>query len=344
MTRVLITGLSRYWGGRLAQILENAPSVELIVGVDTREPTVELERTEFVRIREDYAPLRRIVEAAEIDTILHTHLIVDSTATSGGRLHEQNVIGTMNLLAAAGATDSPVRKVIVKSSTLVYGSGRGDPQIFLEQSKRSNAPRTGIERSLIEVEDYVRDFAEDNPHVIVTLMRCANVIGTDIETPMMDAIMLPAVPYLSGFDPLVQVVHVDDCASALAFGVEHDLPGIYNVAAEGMIPWSEVRAICAKPGLPLPPFGSAAAAAVLRAARVVDLPPELLDMLRFGRGVDNKALQHAGFRYRYTTVQALRDLLAAMRLKAVVGNSEPAAFYQDDLENFLHRHALDRSS
>ena len=36
--RVLITGLSSYWGGRLAQALESFAEVEAIVGVDSRDP------------------------------------------------------------------------------------------------------------------------------------------------------------------------------------------------------------------------------------------------------------------------------------------------------------------
>ncbi len=48
--RVLVTGLSTYWGGRLAQALEGFEEVETIIGVDSDEPRVELERTEFVKI------------------------------------------------------------------------------------------------------------------------------------------------------------------------------------------------------------------------------------------------------------------------------------------------------
>ena len=44
-----ITGLSTYWGGRLAQALEGFPEIEAIIGVDNRDPTRELERTEFVK-------------------------------------------------------------------------------------------------------------------------------------------------------------------------------------------------------------------------------------------------------------------------------------------------------
>ena len=46
--RVLITGLSTYWGGRLAQALESFPEIEAIIGVDSSEPTRELERTDHV--------------------------------------------------------------------------------------------------------------------------------------------------------------------------------------------------------------------------------------------------------------------------------------------------------
>ena len=68
-----------------------------------RAPRVPLERTEFVRADSNYSILDRIVRATQVDTILHTHLIVDSTEIPGRALHEINVIGTMNLLAAAGA-------------------------------------------------------------------------------------------------------------------------------------------------------------------------------------------------------------------------------------------------
>ena len=54
-------GVASYWGGRLAQTLESDPSIEAIVGVDSEEPTRELTRTEFVRIGNQHALIRRIV-------------------------------------------------------------------------------------------------------------------------------------------------------------------------------------------------------------------------------------------------------------------------------------------
>ncbi|HEV2360451.1 MAG TPA: NAD-dependent epimerase/dehydratase family protein, partial [Acidimicrobiales bacterium] len=128
--RILVTGVDTFWGGRAAQMLETDPDVDVIVGMGTGDPAVELERTHYVRSDQSYSLLNRIVRATEVDTVVHTFLVVDSTRTPGRVLHETNVIGTMNLLAAAGAPGSSVRQVVVKSSTLVYGSGPRDPRYF----------------------------------------------------------------------------------------------------------------------------------------------------------------------------------------------------------------------
>ncbi len=142
--RVLVTGLSTFWGGRVAQALEADPTVEVIVGLDRDEPTVELERTEYVRSDESYSILSRIVKATKVDTIVHTFLIVDSTSASASAMHEINVIGTMNLFAAASQAGSTVRNVVVKSSTLVYGSG---PRPGAGSARRRSAPRRCARRS-----------------------------------------------------------------------------------------------------------------------------------------------------------------------------------------------------
>ena len=125
--RILVTGLGTFWGGRVAQALEQDPTVDIIVGLDTKPPSVELERTEFVRVDENYSILARIVKATQVDTIVHTFLVVNSDQMRARAMHEINVIGTMNLFAAASSPGSSVRYVIVKSSSLVYGSSSRDP-------------------------------------------------------------------------------------------------------------------------------------------------------------------------------------------------------------------------
>src|SRR3954449_692220 len=252
--RVLITGIGSFWGGRVAQTLEQDDDVEMIVGLGVEEPQVPLERTEYVRADQSYSILNRIVRATQVDTILHTFLVVDSTRMSGRELHEVNVIGTMNLLAAAAAADSSVRHIVVKSSTLVYGSSYQDPAWFREEMSRVGAPKTRVERSLLEVEGYLRDFAEDNPHVTVTLLRFANVLGTDIVTPITKALQLPLTPSILGFDPLVQFVHEVDVVRSIEYVMSNQVAGAYNVAGDGKLPWTEGAGICGQRLVALAPL------------------------------------------------------------------------------------------
>jgi UDP-glucose 4-epimerase len=335
--RVLVTGLGTFWGGRVAQALEQRDDVDVIVGLDREEPRIELQRTEYVRSDENYSILARIVKATRVDTIVHTFLVVDSTAMRSRTMHEINVIGTMNLFAAASAAGSTVRNVIVKSSTLVYGSGAQDPTWFMESSKRTSPPATPVERSLLSVEGYVRDFAEDNPHVNVTLLRFSNVLGPDIVTPMSKALELPAVPALFGFDPRLQFVHEEDVVRSILFVLDNDVPGIYNVAGDGLLPWSEVAALCGKRLIPLPPFGMSLMAGPLRRLGL-ELPSELLSLLKYGRGVDNRRFKRAGFQYLHTSAGTVQAFIEALRLRHTVGNQTPAYRYERDVEQFF-RHS-----
>jgi UDP-glucose 4-epimerase len=336
--RVLVTGLGTFWGGRLAQMLERDPDVDVIVGLDRFEPTIALERTEFVRSDASYSILARIVKAAQIDTILHTFLVVDSTQMSGRTLHEINVIGTMNLLAAASAPDSTVRNVVVKSSSLVYGAAPEDPVWFREESRRSHPPRTKVEKSLLEVEGYLRDFAEDNPHVCVSLLRMSNVLGPDITTPLSSALELPVVPHILGFDPRLQFVHEDDVLRAILFALQEDLPGIYNVAGDGMLPWSEVASICGKRMAPISPYFTELAVAPLRRLGICDLPRETLELLRHGRGLDTRKIRRAGFSFQHTSAGAVESFWQSVRLRKTVGTSGSDYVYQRDVEQFF-RHS-----
>ncbi len=336
--RVLITGLGTFWGGRVAQALEADPTVDVIVGLDRFEPTVQLERTEYVRSDESYSILARIVKAARIDTIVHTFLVVDSTQMASRTMHEINVIGTMNLFAAASAPGSTVRNVVVKSSTLVYGTDPKDPTWFSEESRRAKVPSSMVERSLLEVESYVRDFSIDNPHVAVAVLRFSNVLGPDITTPLAKALELPLVPSVFGYDPRFQFVHEADVVRAILFALETSLKGIYNVAGDGLLPWSEVAAICGKRTFPLPPVGMNLLSGPLSRFGLIDLPGELLGLLRHGRGVDNRRLKQAGFAYRYTSAGAVADFVEALRVRSMVGNSQQAYSYERDVEQFF-RHS-----
>ena len=89
--------------------------------------------------------------------------------------------------------------------------------------------------------------------------------------------------------------------------------------------------------VPLPPFGMGLAAGPLRRLGV-ELPPELLSLLKYGRGVDNRRFKRAGFRYQHTTAGTVKAFVEALRLRRTVGDQAPAYHYERDVENFF-RHS-----
>ena len=333
--RILLTGLSTYWGGRLAQALEAFPEVEAVIGVDNEEPHVELERTEYVKVGAQHALLRRVVEAAEIDTVVDTRLVVDSATTTSAKAHENNIIGTMNILAACSGADSPVRKVVFKSSTHFYGCERDDPAFFEETMRRPHPPRTPIERDIVEAEASLSEFADKNRGKTVTVLRFANVLGPDVRTSHINLFSLPAVPMILGFDPRYQFVHEDDVVHALEHAVKHDVAGVYNVAGDGVLALSEVAGLLGKPYAPvLPPWGTGLATAALRRLGL-GIPPEALNQLRFGRGVDNRRYKAGGFGYGYTSREAVLKLGEHLRLHPVLRGAQEPYRYEREVEEFL---------
>jgi UDP-glucose 4-epimerase len=337
--RILVTGLSTFWGGRLAQALERDESVEAIIGVDRTPPKVELQRTEFVQVADSHSLIRRIVDAAEIDTVIDTRLVVDSIVTTPRRAHENNVIGTMNVLAACGGADSPVRKVVFKSSAHWYGCEQDDPAFFTEGMTRRHPPRTSLERDIIEAESAVREFRERNPDVTVTRLRFANGLGPDLKTSWSRLFGLPAVPAVLGFDPRLQFIHEDDIVGCLEHAVRHPLDGVYNCAADGVLALSEIAGLLGKPFAPLlPPVGTGLAAGIVKRVGV-RLPSEVQRQMRFGRALDNRRFKATGYRYRYTTRETILRLGEHQRLEPILrgtprGGGERYR-YERELEEFL---------
>jgi UDP-glucose 4-epimerase len=329
--RILVTGLSTDWGGRVAQALERNPEVETVIGVDRRPPKIELQRTEFVEVADSHTLIRRIVEAAEIDTVVDTRLVVDGTVTSARLAHENNVIGTMNVLAACAG----VRKLVFKSSAHYYGVEQDDPAYFTEAMGRPHPPRTRLEKDISEAELAVEDFRQRNPDTIVTVLRFANGLGAGRKTSTTRLFDLPAIPAILGFDPRYQFIHDEDVANALEHAVRFDIDGVFNAAADGVLVLSEIADLLGKPLAPvLSPWGTALGAAVLRRAGV-PLTGEMLRMLRFGRALDNRLLKATGFRYKYTTRETGMKLREHQRLASLLKGSSEGYRYERELEEFL---------
>src|SRR5881396_1835415 len=174
--RVMITGVSRHLAGKLAQRLEADPEVEHIVGVGLEEPEVDLERTEFVHADIRNPLIAKIIQTTEIDTLVHLSIISTPTRVGGrSAMKEINVIGSLQLFAACQKAPT-LNKLVMKSTTAVYGASAHDPAMFTEDMGLRAAP-TGYSKDAVEVEEFARDFARRRPDVAVTVLRFANFMG-----------------------------------------------------------------------------------------------------------------------------------------------------------------------
>jgi UDP-glucose 4-epimerase len=309
--------------------------VQLVVGVDTVEPRLALAATEFVRVDPSYTIVQRIAAATRVDTILHLSAVTDSSEVGRRALHETNVIGTANVVAAAAS--GTVRKLVVKSSAHIYGSSFDDPYWFREDTPRKRPPGDALERSLLESDDMARELAEDARRVMITRLRLADVLGAEVGSPFSRLLRRPVVPEILGFDPRLQFLHEHDAVAAIVYATLNQVPGVFNVAGVGIMPWSEVCAVTGKRRVPLPPVLTAAAVEPLRRLRIAAIPKETLRLLRYGRAVDSSRYQRAGFRFAHTTASAVDAFAQLLRLRTSVGDA-PEYRYEHDVETFL-RHS-----
>jgi len=125
---------------------------------------------------------------------------------------------------------------------------------------------------------------------------------------------------------------------ALEYVTGHAIPGVFNVAGAGKLPWSEVASIGGAFLLPLPPFKPRAFVAPLRRLGTVQFPPEMEGLARYGRGVDTSRLMAEGFEFRYTSAGAVDSFARANNLRRATGSGEPEYRYEQDVEQFF-RHS-----
>jgi UDP-glucose 4-epimerase len=308
---VLVTGVSRHLGGRFAELIGAHPQVDHVIGVDVVPPTHSIGDAEFVRADIRNPVIARVIRSERVDTVVHLNVIA-TPLSAGGRasMKEINVIGTMQLLAACQRTAS-VRRLVVKSSAAVYGSGPSDPAMFTEDTPARSLPRSGFAKDSVEVEGYVRGFSRRRPDVALSLLRLANVIGPRIRTGMTDYFTLPVVPTVLGFDGRLQFVHEDDALAALQKAVLSEGVGVVNVAGDGVLTVSQAVRMTGRPMLPVPmPAGGWIGQAVRR-SRLADFSPEQIQFLAYGRGMDTTRMRRVlGFEPTWTTRDAFESFVA----------------------------------
>jgi UDP-glucose 4-epimerase len=325
--------VSHFLGGELARRLESRDDVAAVYGIDIDDPKVALERTEFVHADTRHSLLTKLVRGLAVDTVIHCAVLTEGR-TGSRTMHETNVIGTMNLLAACSGADSPVRRVVVRSSVAVYGCEPFAPSYARESMAERAQVGEFLANDLREMEQLVQDFQLRNSGTTVTLLRFGHRLGFHEVTPLGGYFLLSRVPTFHGFDPRIQLLHDDDAVEALYRAATADHAGVFNVAGDGVLLLSQAIRLAGRRRLPvLFPFWRGIARTQMRITGF-EMPASISDFLAYGCVVDIDPLEREfGWRPPHTTRNTLREFLA--RGQAEVPTSGPQEY---ELSQYLlHR-------
>jgi UDP-glucose 4-epimerase len=325
--RVVITGVSSHWGTELARRLERDPDVSYLAGIDSVAPAADLERTEFIEADIRNPIMSRILPGTEADTVVHCGILWYPEPGKPARaLHDINVIGTLQLLAACERTPS-LRSVVVRGSAAIYGCEGASPFFFTEDLARRQPLRTRFQRDISELEDYISNFARRHPEMTCCILRYQPEIGPVLDTPLSRYLSLPVVPTQLGFDPRLQFLHTADATGALLAAIANPVRGPVNVGPGGSVSLSRMLRLARRPAIAIPhPLFEPALARLGERLGVGRLWGDGVRLLRYGRGVDNTRLtEEVGYELAFDAEAAVRDFAARVRGRSVGPTLHPGS-------------------
>jgi UDP-glucose 4-epimerase len=249
MMNIAITGISGYMGTKLLRHLDSFYAVHKIIGIDTKEPRVKSTKLEFYQqdIRE---PLNDLFIKNKVDTAVHLAFILRPTRQTA-LARQVDIEGTKNLVNSCH--QAGVKHLLYLSSHTVYGAHKDNPIPLTEDSPLR--PVTGFQysRDKVEAERILRDFGASDQNITVTILRSCPVIGPgavgSATTIMFEPFMMIGV---AGYDPPMQFVHEDDLTILLGTFINSPKEGIFNVAGDGVLKYSEIARLLSKRLLKLP--------------------------------------------------------------------------------------------
>jgi UDP-glucose 4-epimerase len=311
--RILVAGASTKWGSELIRALQNEPEVGEIIGLDSSPPTRDLGSTRFIEADIRDPGLSKLLPSLSPDIVVHCGIVwYPEKGRPSRALHDINVIGTLQLLAACEKTQG-LEALVVRGSAAIYGSGPGAPAFFTEDMARRLPLETRFQRDIGELEGYFDNFARRRPEVVCCMLRFEVEVGPGLDNAFVRYLNLPVVPTRMGYDPRLQLLHADDATGAIVAATLNPVRGPVNVAPDGAISLSRLLRLCGKTTIGLPPLVSG-----LINRRVGDFvgsadlyrDGELL--FRYGRGCDNTRLrEEIGYELAFDSEGTARDFARA---------------------------------
>lgn len=250
ITNIAITGISGFLGSRLVERLINETTVERIIGFDIAAPRSLPPKVKFFQMDVLDPAIVSVLEKQQIETIIHLAFVLFPLREKK-RHYAIDVDGSRNVLEAAEKTN--IKKIIIASSTSVYGVHDDNPELIYEEYPLKPNPDNEYAVHKTEVEALVAAFRQRHPEVCVTVFRPCMILGPHMDNLICKmACLLPCIITAKSYDPLLQFVHEDDVVAAFIMAIFKDLPGIFNLVGSGTINMKEFCSIFNKNSLAVP--------------------------------------------------------------------------------------------
>lgn len=327
MSRVLINGVGGVLGARVARRLSTCEGTT-VVGLSRHEPPAPVGQAEWLVARLNGAQLIELLRAEQIDTVIQ----LDFAGADGPAAHreaaiQQNVLGTMELIGACARAG--VSQIVVRSHSWVYGASPLNPALIDESRPVARGAHSDTLRDMAEVELFVSEFAAQHPELRVATLRMAPLIGG--WSPLLEYFAQPGPRTVIGFDPSLQLLHIDDAVEAVALAATTPCAGAFNFAADDTVCISQAIRLSGQQPMPALERMIQPSAEIGDRTRLRPWPADVT-FLRHGCVVDT---QRARSELGWAPTHSVADALGAARLNGSAPDDRAAS--EAALRAFLSR-------
>ena len=287
--------------------------MEAVIGVDSRPPRATSPKLRPF-LHDITQPLGGLFEKEGVDSVIHLAFTL-KPARDKRSARRVNVDGTAHVLRACQG--SGVDHVLYLSSTAAYGAHRDNPVPLTEESPLRPNPRFQYSREKAETEGLFQAFAASNPQVAVTVLRGCVTMGPSGAGSIGSRVFQPLMIRLAGHDPPVQYLHEEDLVALLVMALEQRPPGVFNVAGDGPLRYSDLARLAKRPMLALPGPLLAALMDFTWALRLQSQSDSAgLDFIAYPWVAGNEKLKHqTGFAYGYSSQETVLAYLRRARVQ-----------------------------
>lgn len=303
--RIIITGICGNFGRRLARRLHRYAHV---IGVDRRPARLLPKDIEFHQLDLRRHKTENVFRTAHADAVVHLNILHDLRVAQE-EAHSFNILGTTRVLDWCAHYD--IAKVVLLSSADVYGPVPSNNQFLDEQAPLMGGQAFGEIRSLIKLDMLGSTFFWRYPSIETVILRPVNILG-DVKNAASNYLRLQRPWTVLGYDPMVQIIHVEDVVTAIELALKPGVKGVYNIVGPGELPLSSILRELGRRPIPLPaPIASKALDLAWR-FKLTSFPAPELAHIRFICMVDGtRAREDLGFAPRYDlkqTIHAIEEL------------------------------------